>query len=203
MKWIKKVKTTPLEAVAKVVDSLNAQLNDRINAPSIRSVREAIGENWLTIYPVGSIYMSVNEVNPGEMFGGTWQQIKDKFLLCAGDNHTNGETGGTESASVVIGGTVGNTALSLAQMPAHTHQVEGDASSNNSYIALDATDVQVQSGSGAYVSRIGSGTRSLNVNGVARGIGDSQPHTHTFTGSTQNINKMPPYMAVNVWVRTA
>ena len=35
----------------------------------------------LNAYPVGSIYMSVNSTNPGELFGGTWEQIQGRFLL--------------------------------------------------------------------------------------------------------------------------
>lgn len=49
----------------------------------------------LEIFPVGSIYISVNNTNPGTIFGGTWEQIKDKFLLCSGDTYGNGSTGGS------------------------------------------------------------------------------------------------------------
>lgn len=35
----------------------------------------------LNAYPVGSIYMSVNSTNSGELFGGTWEQIQGRFLL--------------------------------------------------------------------------------------------------------------------------
>ena len=38
------------------------------------------------IYPVGSIYMSTNSTNPSTLFGGTWKQIKDRFLLACGDS---------------------------------------------------------------------------------------------------------------------
>lgn len=46
------------------------------------------------IYPVGSIYMSTNSTNPSTLFGGTWKQIKDRFLLACGDSYSNGVTGG-------------------------------------------------------------------------------------------------------------
>lgn len=42
----------------------------------------------------GSIYMSVNNISPETFFGGNWEQIKDKFLLSAGDSYTAGATGG-------------------------------------------------------------------------------------------------------------
>ena len=33
------------------------------------------------VYPVGSIYMSVKEVDPRTLFGGVWIRIQGKFLL--------------------------------------------------------------------------------------------------------------------------
>lgn len=46
------------------------------------------------IYPVGSIYMNVTNVNPSTFLGGTWVQIEDVFLLGAGSIYSNGATGG-------------------------------------------------------------------------------------------------------------
>ena len=39
--------------------------------------------------------MSVNNTNPSNLFGGTWTQLKDRFLLGAGSTYTNGSTGGS------------------------------------------------------------------------------------------------------------
>ena len=64
------------------------------------------------VYPVGSIYMSVNNVDPGTLFGGTWEQLKDRFLLGAGDNYTAGDTGGEATHT-----------LTVDEMPSHNHTV--------------------------------------------------------------------------------
>lgn len=62
------------------------------------------------IYPVGSIYMSANNVSPANLFGGTWEQIKDKFLLSAGDTYNAGDEGG-EATHI----------LTIDEMPKHNH----------------------------------------------------------------------------------
>lgn len=64
------------------------------------------------VYPVGSIYMSVNSANPKTLFGGTWVQIKDRFLLAAGTTYKAGATGG-EAAHT----------LTESEMPSHNHAV--------------------------------------------------------------------------------
>lgn len=83
----------------------------------------AVANNQLIdlIYPVGSIYMSVNSTSPATLFGGTWTQIKDTFLLSAGDNYTAGNTGG-ETEHV----------LTVSEIPAHTHGINHGATTATS-----------------------------------------------------------------------
>ena len=48
----------------------------------------------LCYFPIGYIYLSTSNVNPGQFFGGKWEQIKDRFLLLAGNTYIAGSTGG-------------------------------------------------------------------------------------------------------------
>lgn len=63
------------------------------------------------LYPIGSIYMSVNSANPSTLFGGTWEKIKDKFLLASGDSYELGSVGGEATHT-----------LTTSEMPSHTHE---------------------------------------------------------------------------------
>lgn len=54
--------------------------------------------------------MSVNNTNPSTLFGGTWEQLKDRFLLGSGDTYTNGDTGGEATHK-----------LTVNEMPKHRH----------------------------------------------------------------------------------
>lgn len=55
-----------------------------------------------TIYPVGSIYMSTNNVSPQTFFGGTWERIQDRFLLAAGSTYSAGATGGSATHTLTV-----------------------------------------------------------------------------------------------------
>ena len=185
MKWLKKVAATPLTSIARVVDSLQTQTNNRTNAPSIRAVNEAINKNWLTIYPIGSIYMCVNDINPSEVFGGTWVQIKDRFLLAAGDTYNNGATGG--SATHTPSGTVGGHALTINEMPSHNHDL-GIGGFGGSSVGVSETLPS---------SDYRAWTRA---EGETDYTGQGNKHNHTFTGTAQDT--LPPYLVVKVWKRT-
>lgn len=56
----------------------------------------------LCYFPIGYIYLSTSNVNPGQFFGGTWEPIKDRFLLLAGDTYTGGQTGGEATHKLTI-----------------------------------------------------------------------------------------------------
>ena len=72
------------------------------------------------VYPVGSIYMNINSTNPGTLFGGTWEQIKDRFLLACGDSYSNGATGG-ESTTIL---NQNNLPVSLGTIRVHDENAQ-------------------------------------------------------------------------------
>lgn len=101
----------------------NNKNNVLLNSSVILHTFEGGGQRKLDIildnlYPVGSIYISTNNTNPSNYFGGVWQQIKDVFLLACG-NHSNGSTGGAE-----------NVTLTVNQIPSHSHTL-GFATQNS------------------------------------------------------------------------
>ena len=76
---------------------------------------ENIETTWFDkIYPVGSIYMSMNSTNPSTLFGGTWQQINDRFLYATTSGGTSGGTGGEATHT-----------LTVDEMPSHEHSLRG------------------------------------------------------------------------------
>lgn len=130
------------------------------------------------IYPVGSVYMSTNSTNPSTLFGGTWEQIKDRFLLACGSTYSNGSTGGRATHTH----STGNHTLTVDEMPSHNHPGIFKYTNQTGYYAR---------------LYLGSDGTALDNEGKT---GGGQPHNHGNTGSSNN---MPPYLAVYVWKRTA
>lgn len=128
----------------------------------------------LDAYPVGSLYWSSNATSPASIFGGTWTQIKDKFILTVGSTYANGATGGAATHT-----------LTVSQMPSHRHMF---------YIDLTKT-VNVP----AYNMYFKTTAFSISDTAVAR----ANENGMTNTGSGQAHNNMPPYIAKYCWERTA
>lgn len=117
--YLQNVLTTDIDENFTTVDNAISNINSTIT--SIQNSMLSFNQ----IYPIGSIYMSINSTNPGTLFGGTWERIKDTFLLASGDTYANGTTGGEATHT-----------LTVNEMPSHNHSFKGNA------------NVQVHDGSG-------------------------------------------------------
>ena len=110
-------------------------------------------ENFLNIvYPVGSIYWSSKNTNPGTLFGGTWTQIKDRFILAAGVSYSNGATGGAATVT-----------LTVSNMPSHSHSFTPSGTvGSHSHSFTPSGTVSSHSHSFTPSGTVSSHTHSLN-----------------------------------------
>lgn len=137
------------------------------------------------IYPVGSIYISVNSTNPKVLFGGTWERIMERFLFgCGDERYPAGHTGGEEQH-----------VLTVEEMPSH----KGHLSSG---IAGTAP-----MGKGNYKGYLNSSVMTPFPEGNYRGwnvyLGNEMHPASEAVGEGWAHNNMPPYLCVYIWKRTA
>ena len=132
------------------------------------------------VYPVGSIYISTSSTSPETFMGGVWEQLKDRFLIGAGNTYSGGD----------IGGEVSHT-LTVAEMPKHSHRVINEQNSENKFYARDGI-VQPEITSGWHMGLTVAQADDVSGNAIGEPVGGGQAH-----------NNMPPYLAVYMWKRTA
>jgi len=142
------------------------------------------------VYPIGSIYMSASSTSPATLFGGTWAQIKGRFLLGTGANEANtSDWWGSFPAGTIYapaGEMAGQAKHSLTEdeLPSHQHYVKDE---NNGYYLGNSGGISPSDSRGVAYDTTGRGTtwRTDAAGG----------------GGAHNI--MPPYLAVYMWKRTA
>lgn len=166
------------------------------------------------IYPVGSIYLSVNNTNPGDMFGGTWVAYGDSnTYLRLGGNGSGGSNSVKLAANQIPSLTTGN------QSANHTHSgTTGNNNVGHTHAYGSSLYCDSVSGTGSYLSFPQTGSKGWVMTSNAKTTaGQSANHTHTFTtgnnsanhthtytnNSQQNISVEPQYVQVYAWKRTA
>ncbi len=131
----------------------------------------------LAVMQVGYVYISVVNISPASVFGGTWQRLKDRFLLAAGDTYTAGTTGGEATHT-----------LTINEMPTHNHSQAYD----NSGGYLPASGIAHSIRNDIVNNSFSDRSADYYNNNLLTNEGGSKPH-----------NNMPPYLTVYMWKRIA
>ncbi|EAX81816.1 hypothetical protein TVAG_327630 [Trichomonas vaginalis G3] len=161
---------------------LPAMLNKKADKTELQTLKTQILE---TLYPIGSIYTSMNSTNPSKVLGfGAWEQIVDKFLYCA---NSSKETGGSKK-------------ITEANLPPHTHTGTTNFSGDHSHSLRDHP---------LYNSEYYAGNDVLSPsynNSAKKTFRPTEPggnHVHTFTTNPtgSGADYMPPFVTVFAWYR--
>lgn len=147
------------------------------------------------IHPVGSLYWSKKSTNPATLFGGSWTQVKDKFILAAGSTYSVGATGGAATVT-----------LTTNQIPSHSHTGTAASDGSHTHTITRAFRYGADPSTGNTTAAWDMGDRSVSTN-VSVTSSSSGSHTHTLTinstGGGAAHENMPPYVAYYCWERTA
>lgn len=170
-------------------------------------VAAAITAAKLAMFPVGSVYITINDNNPALFIGGTWARIgQGRTLIGVGTGTDNNETEQAFQPNE-SGGEYTHT-LSVSEMPAHRHWISGAAydDGNMSHSGSNSQDFGLVGDAGSYTSYDqckGNGRYDAWCGGAAAG-GASGKGTNSANGYANDAHtNIQPYITVFFWQRTA
>ena len=200
------------------------QLNKKLSS-ALDQLNRLAGQ----LYPVGSIYMNVNNVEPSAIFGGSWERMPSgRMLVNSGDGFNLNEVGGEKEHRLVEDEMPShqhnlNTNISFAIPNAgeHYHAIGTIIDNNGDFITSDSNR-SMRSGfklpeskywTGWNGSKYGNDRYQKSDNegynlftsinkqtGTTSVNKDIDVNTNSI-GKNQPHNNMPPYIVVNMWKR--
>lgn len=220
---------TVVNAICDATDSNTtniANANTKITNLENKTTVKAIID---VVYPVGSIYISKESVNPGTLWPGTtWtREAEGRCIIGVGTGYTTaGEIGGSSTVTLAITQIPSHThAFTGAPMGAHNHTQNphshiqdvhshrgattnadvvwngqsGYANTNNAW----ATGYQfANNASGGYTNAAQPVIHNTTATNNAISAG-TPSGTNSSTGGGGSHNNMQPYIVMYIWRRTA
>lgn len=143
-----------------------------------------------TIYPVGSIYMSVSSTNPANLFGGNWEPWGEGRVPVGVGTYTDSD-GTTNNFNVANSSSIAGIngrylhPLTVDEMPSHNHSAS---------ITTTYNEFKADTNGRNWKSDPGGGTSILTT---------IWPITIGSKGSNQPHNNIQPYITCYMWVRSS
>lgn len=138
------------------------------------------------IYPIGAYYISHDNTHPGELFGGTWTAVTNRFLYAS---TSSGTTGGSSKHTHKYG----------IQYGAYYGDTIFESDSNAGCLIYDS------SGNITFSSHTSMGAQSIKRNsGTGASWTDAAAADHLRdVGTASYTSTLPPYVTCYCWRRTA
>lgn len=130
------------------------------------------------VYPIGSLYLSANNINPGDLFGGTWVSYGEGRVLIGAGTGTDANGKQMTFTAGATGGEYSHQ-LSIDELPSHTHKFTYRGGNYQDVSAPFKDNKPMTQGSNSY----GKDTLA--------------------TGGNQAHNNMMPYIGGYIWRRVA
>jgi len=169
---IKAANVSQLPDEAEVVDGYSTSTTDAYSANYINNMI------LNAVYPVGSIYMSINSTSPATLFGGRWEAISQGRTLVGVGTGTDINGDSMTWAAEATGGEYLHT-LTIDEMPSHNHNVNT-----------------------IFPFTIGS-NRTAVANSTSNNVTGTAGDVVLNAGGGQAHNNIQPFFAVYMWKRTA
>ena len=198
----KLIETTDLfdGKILETKDNLESEIGD--------TKEDTISFLFDKIYPVGSIYMSVNPTSPSVLFGGEWAQLTDTFLYASNtaDTDSTTSTGGSKDAVVV-------SHNHTQKSHNHTQDSHSHGTGNSTYNKFMATNKNIEisnnrkntvNGSDGYIvftDESGGEIAEYTATGGTTAKNQATTAENNATGESGTNKNMPPYMKVFMWKR--
>lgn len=164
---------------------------------AIAKIEYDITNMWKQIYPVGSIYLTISQATPEDLFGGTWERVGVGQYLLGVD--PSDETGKFDMSDRT-GGSFEHT-LTIDEMPSHTH-----IQNQHSHVGLrwgdESIDNAISLNGGGWKGYNLSYNSNLDGNTVNSIVTTSTTATNQYTGGGEPFNITPPFYTVYMWKRT-
>ena len=166
---------------------------------TIAEVKNLLNSQMLSMYPVGSIYLSTSSTNPSSLFGGTWVawgsgRVPVGINTGDGNFNTVEKTGGEASHK-----------LTVAEMPSHTHTGSGNTGTGYSSFMRVTTAIGLTGAANHAIGHTSGEYKDMANTGEFPGAN----HYHSFSFTTSSIggngshNNLQPYITCYMWKRTA
>lgn len=160
-----------------------------VTEDELNSLPKKVADLGKTLFPVGSVVMRMDAINPATLYGGTWVLITGDATITFGNGAAQtGEPRGNNDPSVPLPYHSHSATFSGDQLPPHQHEIPINS---------------IEGGPRSAVPAVNSGHTFMTTYGVSAGTPSGRVSVAAEGTQNPTIDVRGARIAINIWRRTA